>query len=96
MQLAYTSLLPSLPSSLPSSLFLPYSQDFQQELYQLKDEFERYKMRAQSVLRSKGNKVRKDVVCSLAHLYHGFVPSLPCAQFLQNAGTGTGKVWKQG
>ena len=55
------SLLSSLLPSLPSSLFLPCFQDFQQELYQLKDEFERYKMRAQSVLRSKGNKARKDV-----------------------------------
>ena len=29
------------------------SQEYQKELYQLKDEFERYKLRAQSVLRSK-------------------------------------------
>ena len=34
-------------------------QEYQQELGQLKDEFERYKTRAQSVLRSKGGgKVR--------------------------------------
>ncbi len=35
----------------------PSHQDYQQELYQLKDEFERYKTRAQSVLKNRGNKV---------------------------------------
>ena len=32
-------------------------QEYQQELFQLQDEFEKYKMRAQSVLKSRGNKV---------------------------------------
>ena len=99
MQLAYTFLLPLLPlslppflpsslppffpPSLPSPLFLPCFQDFQQELYQLKDEFERYKMRAQSVLRSKGNNVRQDVMCS-PH-FHTFTtasfPAFPAPSF---------------
>ena len=35
----------------------PSRRDYQLELHQLKDEFEKYKTRAQSVLRSRGNKV---------------------------------------
>ena len=35
----------------------PSRRDYQLELHQLKDEFEKYKMRAQSVLRSRGSKV---------------------------------------
>ena len=32
----------------------PLLQEYEQELYQLKDEFEKYKLRAQSVLKSRG------------------------------------------
>ena len=32
------------------------TQEYEQELYQLKDEFEKYKLRAQSVLKSRGGK----------------------------------------
>lgn len=75
-------------SSLPPSF--PYSQDFQQELYQLKDEFERYKMRAQSVLRSKGNKVEKNMVCSLHFTTACSQPSLhPVFDSLQYASPGS-------
>ena len=40
------------------SLRMDFLQEYQQELFQLKEEFERYKTRAQSVLKNRGNKVR--------------------------------------
>ena len=40
------------------SLSMAFIQEYQQELFQLKEEFERYKTRAQSVLKNRGNKVK--------------------------------------
>lgn len=42
-------------------------QEYQQELFQLKEEFERYKTRAQSVLKTRGNKV---CTVALSQPYH--------------------------
>jgi hypothetical protein len=42
------------------------AQDYQDEITQLKEEFERYKMRAQNVLRSKG-KVSSQFICTVFH-----------------------------
>lgn len=49
---------------------MDFLQEYQQELFQLKEEFERYKTRAQSVLKNRGNKVRiLDVITTELSLF---------------------------
>lgn len=69
LSLSSPSLVPPLSSPLSSSSPSLCCQEFQQELYQLKDEFERYKMRAQSVLKSRGSKVVEYMSCKQPGLY---------------------------